>query len=230
MPEAEPFHTELARIAAVPRYTPLSTTILGPALELVDSLSFCHMFREIFVKRLYEFRCDRADPYILDGGSNVGLSIIFFKRLFPAAKVVGFEPDPRAFGVLQRNVASCGLIDVTLVDRAVWTSETTLEFFREGADAGRLTQPLAAATSCSVRTVRLRDYLTQRVDMLKLDIEGAETDVVLDIADRLADVQHIFVEYHSFAGQPQRLDELVGALAQADFGSRCSPNSLRHDR
>jgi hypothetical protein len=104
-----------------------------------------------------------------------------------------------------------------LVDRAAWTSETTLDFFREGADAGRLQQPLADGTRCTVLTVRLRDYITQRVDLLKLDVEGAETDVVLDIADRLVDVRRVFVEYHSFAGQPQRLHELVGVLHASGF-------------
>jgi FkbM family methyltransferase len=216
-PEPLPFQEELSRIGRIPRYIPLSTTILGPPLQVVDSLSFCHSFGEIFVKRLYAFCCDREDPYILDCGSNIGLSVIFFKRLFPAAKVVGFEPDPQAFSTLRQNIASFGLTDVALFDRAVWTSATTLEFFREGADAGRINQPLAAGTSCQVSTVRLRDYLTQRVDMLKLDIEGAETDVMLDVSDRLRDVHNIFVEYHSFADRPQRLDELTSVLRANGF-------------
>ena len=84
----------------------------------------------------------------------------------------------------------------------------------------------AAGTSCQVSTVRLRDYLAQRVDMLKLDIEGAETDVMLDVSDRLRDVHNIFVEYHSFADRPQRLDELTRRAAQTGFGSKSSRSSL----
>ena len=46
-------------------------------------------------------------------------------------------------------------------------------------------------------TCRLRDYLTQRVDLLRLDIQGAEVDVLLDCADLLGHVQYLAVDYHS---------------------------------
>jgi hypothetical protein len=65
--------------------------------------------------------------------------------------------------------------------------------------------------------VRLRDFLDSPVDLLKLDIEGAGTDVLLDCANRLTDVGAVFVEYHSFAGSEQRLDVLLSSLKSAGF-------------
>jgi hypothetical protein len=68
-----------------------------------------------------------------------------------------------------------------------------------------------------VPTCRLRDYLTQRVDLLRLDIEGAEVDVLLDCADLLGQVRNLAVDYHSLFKRPQRLDELVALLTRAGF-------------
>ena len=92
-----------------------------------------------------------------------------------------------------------------------------MQFFREGADAGRMSQPVRNGQSCSVRTVSLKDFLHRPVDMLKLDIEGAETEVLIDCAEELKDVRRIFVEYHSFADQPQRMDELLRVLREQGF-------------
>ncbi len=53
--------------------------------------------------------------------------------------------------------------------------------------------------------------------MLKLDIEGAEIDVLADCASLLPNVRNLFVEYHSFASQPQRLNDLFSILGKAGF-------------
>ena len=65
--------------------------------------------------------------------------------------------------------------------------------------------------------MRLREHLRERVDLLKLDIEGAETSVLTDCADALDDVQLVFVEYHSFEHEPQRFHDVVTVLHDAGF-------------
>ena len=83
--------------------------------------------------------------------------------------------------------------------------------------AGELTKWSLDADVPRVPTCRLRDYLTQRVDLLRLDIEGAEVDVLLDCADLLGEVRNLAVDYHSLFNRPQRLDELMGLLTRAGF-------------
>jgi hypothetical protein len=56
-----------------------------------------------------------------------------------------------------------------------------------------------------------------RVDLLKLDIEGAETQVLREAQHRLDRVERIFVEYHSLVDKPQNLPELLGVLAASEF-------------
>jgi hypothetical protein len=55
------------------------------------------------------------------------------------------------------------------------------------------------------------------VDLLKIDVEGSETDVLLECAGKLQQVDRIFVEYHSFSERPQSLDRLLGILRESGF-------------
>ena len=70
-----------------------------------------------------------------------------------------------------------------------------------------------------VRTVCLSSYLTEPVDFLKLNIEGAELDVIREAGDTLRNVRRLAIEYHGFPELGERLGELLSRLAAARF--RC---------
>lgn len=215
----------LARVRRVPRYRRAVTDIFGRPFEIVDSSSFLWMYREIFVDEIYRFRARSQEPYVIDCGANVGLSVLYFKRLYPRARVTAFEPDGQIFEVLERNVERQGLGGVELHRRAVWSSETVLSFRSEGADGGRLSDGGGGGDLPvrSVPTARLRDFLGRPVDFLKIDIEGAETEVLTDCADLLPNVEHLFVEYHSFADAPQTLHTVARVIADAGFRLHVHP-------
>jgi FkbM family methyltransferase len=219
---------ELARLERLPRYEPTSTWLLGRPLHLVDARTFLFGFREIVGQELYRFESRREQPTILDGGANIGLATLFWKQLYPAARILAFEPDPMIFETLARNCEEWQVSGVELINRAIWTSCGEMSFWSEGSYAGRLVpDPRVSGTSCvTVETVRLREFLQRPVDLLKLDIEGAETDVLLDCADCLDSVEHLFVEYHSFIGQEQRLDTLLSVLRSAGFRVYLQPHVL----
>jgi len=82
-----------------------------------------------------------------------------------------------------------------------------LTFSTEGSLAGSTEMDfLGKGTPVQVNAERLKDRLAnQHVDFLKIDIEGAQNEVLFDIVDELANVDHLFFEYHSIAGKPQRL-------------------------
>ena len=65
----------------------------------------------------------------------------------------------------------------------------------------------------------MRDLLLQheRIDLLKVDIEGAETKVLLDCDDALQRIRYLYVEYHSFSDQDQELHTLLAVLAKNGF-------------
>ncbi|HZY86335.1 MAG TPA: FkbM family methyltransferase, partial [Gemmataceae bacterium] len=207
----------------LPRRTSAEATLLGRRVRILDSLSFVYQREEIFTREVYRFPCDHDAPFVLDGGSNIGLAIIYFKQLYPRGTVVGFEPDPKACAALRANLSAFGLSDVEVHAAALWKEAGTLPFLPDDADGGRVVETGPAGVSCSVAAVRLRDYLDRPVDLLKLDIEGAEIEVLDDCRDRLANVHNLFVEYHSFADRPQALPALLALLAEAGFRLHVHP-------
>lgn len=149
---------------------------------------------------------------------------MFFKHLYPGCRVTAFEADPKVFEVLEENIRMHGGGGIELVQKALWSSETVLDFASEGADGGRVSRAEDVGNS-NVRTVRLRDFLNEPVDFLKLDIEGAETEVLSDCADNLEGVANLFVEYHSFSAERQSLYLLLEILSSAGFRVHIHPSS-----
>lgn len=209
---------ELARVRAQPRYTPGRTTLFGRPLEYVDSSSFFFLHKEIFDEEVYSFSTTSEQPRIIDGGANIGLSVIYFKRRFPAARITAFEADPSIADVLRRNLETHGLVDVDVRSEALWAHDAELSFHREGADGGQVTAGDGDGI-CRVRAVPLAGFLNQPVDFLKLDIEGAEFDVLQSCQSRLGMVEKAFIEYHAKADEPQTLACLLALLRDAGF--RC---------
>jgi len=210
---------ELIRVEALPRYREFDTCLDGKVISGVDSVCYAAMHREIQGQEIYRFRASTASPYILDCGANIGLSVIYFKKLYPAARIFAFEPDPQIFGILEGNVRKFGFSDVTLIPKGVWNSETELRFVTdmELGVGGHIASGNNDDGTLRVPVTRLRDYIVDQVDFLKVDIEGAECEVINDCADVLHKVDNIFVEYHSFANRRQCLAHLLTILSNAGF-------------
>lgn len=179
----------------------------------VDNLAFLH--REIFVNLAYYFRATRADPVIIDGGCNIGMSVVFFKTLYPHARVLAFEPAERTFDLLQANVGGTPGVEL---HRAALGRENTLVPFYENDDPGLLRQStrrqrLSEARETRVEQRRLSEFITEGVDLVKLDVEGAEFAVVAELADSgsIELVRELIVEYHHQVGND---DDSIGAFLE----------------
>jgi FkbM family methyltransferase len=146
---------------------------------------------------------------VLDIGSNIGASILYFHQQFPAARIIGFEPHPETFALLQKNVAdlpsvsvlNCGLgasnIRVTVPGESVNFGAFSTKGRRRGQTEPRDT------VECEVR--RLDDVLTdlgiQQVDLIKIDCEGAEADVFAGLSPLILErCQWIVGELHDVSG------------------------------
>ena len=149
--------------------------------------------------------------------------VLFFKRSYPKSRILAFEPDPAIFEVLAENCKSYQWENVELIPKALWTAEGVVRFDRAGADAGRIVAQTNSLQAVDVCACRLKDYLDQEVDLLKLDLEGSELPVLVDCARMLANVQKIIVEYHSFRDQPQELHLLIQVLHDAGFRLHVNP-------
>ncbi len=205
---------ELSRLRSIPRFSRTTTRLLGARIQVPDGASFAYMYREIVQQGIYRFRASRAEPRIIDCGANIGVSVAYFKRLYPGARIVAFEPDPDIFATLSANISALALEDIELHQAAVSVDVGPVRFRPDGADGGRLS---ASGEGLSVNSVRLGSWLEEPIDLLKLDIEGAEVEVLADCQSMLGNVANCFVEYHSFADRPQRLVELLEILRTAGY-------------
>ena len=209
------------RLRKLGRYQATETNLLGRRIRVVDAPTFLSGRHEIFDRRVYDFEAGRTDPLIIDCGSNIGLSVIFFKQRYPDARVIAFEADPDIFRVLEYNVGQCGLTDVTLHNAAVWTHNEELSFCMEGGLSGRLPKGDGdAPEQARVQGCRLRDVLAKApVDFLKMDIEGAEAAVLEDCREFVRSdwIRHLFLEYHSHVQEPQVLHEILALLTAGGY-------------
>lgn len=181
----------------------LQVTMDGLELHGFGYRQLLHLYKEIFLKKDYAVTLDRSDPVIIDCGSNIGASISFFKKSYPKARVIGFEPHPKLFPVLRANLDRNGMRDVELHNCALGKENGTVAFF-VSENPGYLRSSVRADRGGEVRIEcrleRLSDHLRSldRIDLVKVDVEGAEHLIVADLlaAGLLAKPEQYIFEYH----------------------------------
>jgi len=165
----------------------------------------------LFGKGIYDV--DRlAEPQlVIDGGSWLGLSVLRLRQLFPAATVIAFEPDPEIVPILRRNLDRNGAGDVLVVDAALAGRVGPATFRSTGSDNGGF-NPGIRGREITVERRRLSEFVTGPVSLLKLNIEGAEAEVIDELGDLLGTVDQVLIEYHGFAELPQSLHRILAKL------------------
>lgn len=179
---------------------------LGFRVQTFDYETLHFLFREIFVRNEYWFRASSDRPLIFDCGANIGLATIFFKWLYPRSVIHSFEPDRPTFEVLQHNVESNRLSDVHLHNAALSGDAGATEFYVSASRDGSLLMSMdphrasgGDAKKTIVEGVKLSAFMNGGdVDLLKLDVEGAERLVIRDLVETgaIRRVKELVMEYH----------------------------------
>jgi hypothetical protein len=190
-------YREFHRLLKMEGHSGTTTLIDGGRLTFHDGLACARQHLVIFKQGLYAIDGIGDAPTILDVGANIGMASLYLMQRFPKAKITAFEPDPRLAALFRKNMEAFGYC----VHQP------------DSGDGGRLSD----TGTDHVKVIRLKEYLYQPVDLLKVDIEGAEFDVLMDCRDDLSIVRNLFVEYHSMVSQPQQLPELLTMLRDAGF-------------
>jgi FkbM family methyltransferase len=179
-------------------------TYRGRRIEFELNDSYLGAFKGVFIDEEYD--CTpvlRQGPgRILDLGGNIGFGSVFFAQLFPQAAFAIVEPDPRNLPLLRRNLET-NRVQAMIVDGAI------------GPAAGRFRLRLGKDPACSsldgtglhelsesvdVRVATVPEILEKsgwdRIDLIKIDIEGAEEDLLSRDNGWLARVGAILIEVH----------------------------------
>jgi FkbM family methyltransferase len=179
------------------------------------------LFNEKFINQEYFFAADSQQPFVVDCGSHIGMSILYAKTLYPNAKVIGFEPAPDTFKLLSENIRQNGLKDVTLYNKAVGGQEGTLKFYGDDSLTASLLEIRNPGNSIEVPVVKLSQYIDRPVSFLKLDVEGAEGSVIEDLAAaaKLPMIKNITIEYHHhIVKNADNLSNFLKILEDSNFG------------
>jgi len=201
----------------VPRYRQGKIVYHGHPIHFADVASLTSAWDEIFVNRIYDIGEPSGEKYyFVDAGSNIGLGLLYWTLRYPQARGVACEPDPVICRLLRANVAAWGA-RFEVVETAVGPREGLATFSSEGGDAGHLIDSAVGRNTTQVAVRRLSPLLDRPVSLLKIDIEGAEYEVLEEIRGSLPQVRRIFVECHCYRGRPQRYGALLQLLQESGF-------------
>lgn len=142
---------------------------------------------------------------IIDLGSNIGLTLVHYKSLYSAAKVLGYEMDKENFEIALKNTAK--LTGCSVFNNAVWTGITQVRYAgNECADAYHIldnhsSSPIPENKLKTAQAVTLNSIILEhdlkRIDYLKMDIEGAEKEILKEPSFNWLDlVQELNIEMH----------------------------------
>ena len=221
---------------------PSSERFLGMTLHFADYGGLVFLVEEIFVSGQYVLEDAFVPERIVDGGSNIGLSVLFCRWRYPQARIEAFEADPETAAILRRNIAANHIEGVTVHAVALSDRDGMATFRRGDTGPGSLDSHLAESPDTSgsfaVPTARLSTFVDSTVDLLKLDVEGAEALCLseLQAAGRFSLVRRMIVESHHQPGGESTLARVIEHFERNGWSFRVTTpadsgvwSSLRQD-
>ncbi|MDP3795299.1 MAG: FkbM family methyltransferase [bacterium] len=194
---------------------------------------FFGMASEIFFRRLYR-EPNKRPLTIIDAGANIGLSTLYFKWRCPEATVLCFEPNPEVVPFLKENIARNNLSRVTVFPFALGKATGDAVLFTDASMAGSssattvtpLRSDESRQTSWKIPVRRLSGFIDTPIDLLKLDVEGAEGEVLEDLeqAGKLPLIRAMAVEYHLYDRRKEYpMGAFLSILDRNGLRYRCQP-------
>lgn len=188
----------------------------------IETLSDLRTFWQIFARRVYPVHA--SDLVILDVGANIGLFTLYAARQAPSAKIFAIEPFPATFERLQQTVRDHALADQVACLNLAVTASSGIHLMR---DVPRPSQQRSVITlrpdltGFEVQGTTLSELIQKcrldRIDLLKMDIEGGEYAALLATPLHVFDtISRIALEYHGHCA-PYTKQELFRHLSNAGF-------------
>lgn len=157
----------------------------------------CSVYGMVLLRGEYEFDLPFEPKVIVDAGANIGTASIYFANKYPNARIFAIEPEPSNYAMLVRNASPYG--NITPLRRALWHADkaelNVMDTWHDtcgftvGGGAG---EPVPGVTISGL----MQQFNLETIDILKVDIEGAEKEIFEHCADWIDRVRCIMVETH----------------------------------
>jgi FkbM family methyltransferase len=189
-----------------------------------DNGQDAHMLAEFFKNgRLARLRELEPKPKVIyDLGANIGIASLALATLCPDARVYGFEPIPANYEICSQNFAN--LTNAQALNCAVGSSSGTMDFeVTDDPRGGHLPTDTSVKSAKSIERVEVAVWTIADLvkikglappDFLKVDVEGAEVDVLKGLGVYAQGIKQMHIETHS----PKLRDECARWLGLNGFG------------
>ena len=194
------------------RNSPIRTIRLGRTRFLArNSEEAIRIYYDIFRKQDYSFTTKVRRPFIIDCGAHIGIASFYFKQRYPDARILAIEANPQNVELLLRNLELQAYEDVEVVSGAVSDHDGDITFYVSADDSNLWTWADTTVRGMAeeqeikrrqefkqiiVPSIRLSTLIDREVDLLKIDIEGAEMMVLPEIQGKLRLVKELVMELH----------------------------------
>lgn len=171
----------IEHLLRIKRITPirLSLTAFGqPFVFYVRDSSDVTVLKEVFLLNEYALDLKKEPMIIVDLGSNVGASVVYFAVRYPNARIIAVEADPVTANALRQNAQQFS--NISVLNYAIAGTDGSLTFYVHPSSrmSSSLVQRTPEQESIEVPARTFASLLAQEkittVDLLKFDIEGAE--------------------------------------------------------
>jgi FkbM family methyltransferase len=173
-------------------------------------------YRQNLVAHEYDFDLPFEPRTILDAGANIGMASLYFANRYPSAKIIAIEPEPSNFRMLEKNVATYPRIHA--IRAALWPSEGEVSVAAPSARNGSyghwgFTVSEGAGVQAITVPAILQRFDVDTIDLLKIDIEGAELELFSGACEWLKHVRCVMIETHDQfrPGCAQTVHSVLGA-------------------
>jgi FkbM family methyltransferase len=154
-------------------------------------------FEHVFIDHCYRFNLVEQPKIIVDAGANAGMSAAYFAINYPSATIIAVEPEPSNFAVLTQNALR--FPSIVPVNAALWNQDNVVSTNdTKGGKWGARVEEYdgGIAVRALTMTTLLREHKVDKVDILKMDVEGAECEILESADAWIGQVQFLCSELH----------------------------------
>jgi len=176
------------------------------------------VYDEVLGRDAYRIDLDPAPKFIVDAGAHIGLTARVFASRYPSASIYCLEVEERNAALASRNTSGCP--NVHVLRAGLWSETSTVAISNPAAASWsfRVHQSSTGIPAFGVLDL-MRQFNMPTIDLLKMDVEGAEVDVLETAPAWIDRVGAMIIELHD-RHRPACTAALDAAVANAGFTSR----------
>lgn len=197
-----------------------------PAMLLRRGTSDFAVFRQIFIDGEYNIKFPTSPKSIVDLGAYIGLFSILMHKRYPEAVIYSLEPQPDNYSQLIKNTE--GISNIVPLEMAIWNFDGEVEIIvenKKNAEWGAFTKSISQEDSGphKVPSVTMESFMAMHslevIDLLKIDIEGAEKVIFQENFEWLQKVKILMIELHDYknSASSNSFFKAIASLEHFDF-------------